>query len=211
MSGRRNGFFDEIAPRWDSAGGPEAAERIRSWCEATAREFRKRHSPSSTGRATILDIGCGTGISSWALAEGLGPAGNVVALDLSHAMVREGRLRRDHRRVAWVCGGAEALPLARGIADAVLALHVWPHIARKRVALREWRRALKPGGLLWIVHLMSRARVNAIHAGAPDPVRRDRLPPVGELRRLVERAGFRVTRTEDSEERYFLEATAPEA
>lgn len=195
-------FFDELAPRWDSIGGPESEERISRWCASVAL-------PKD---AVVLDVGCGTGISSRALAECLvttkesGTGGRVIALDLSHGMLREGRARRAHPRVHWVCADAGAVPLPAGTAHVLIALHMWPHLDDHEAALREWHRVLCPGGALWIAHLSSRAKINAIHREGSEAIHHDRLPPVVAVAERAERCGFRVEHTEDSEERYLVHA-----
>jgi SAM-dependent methyltransferase len=96
----------------------------------------------------VLDLACGSGIYSRALARAL-PDGQVVALDLSPAMLAYAvrRARRERlANVVWVHGDALALPLADAGVDAVNccgALHLFPDVAR---ALDEIYRVLRPGG-----------------------------------------------------------------
>ncbi len=192
MNPARTDFFDEIAPQWDEKSGPEAIERVRRWCASLPL-------PSD---AVVVDLGCGTGISSQAIAGGTNR--RVVAVDLSLEMLRNGRSKRDTDCVCWICGNAMELPLADSVADGLLALHVLPHLERRAVAFSEWRRVLKPGGSLFITHLMSRARVNQIHRSGPEVIHDDILPPVRELAGELDSHGFCVLETEDSHERYML-------
>jgi len=188
----RTGFFDEIAPQWDEKSGPDAIERVRTWCASLPLQ--------SDG--VVVDIGCGTGISSQAIVEGTNR--RAVAVDLSLEMLRNGRSKRDAASICWLCSDAMELPLADSVADGVLALHVLPHLERRAVAFSEWRRVLKRGGSLFIAHLMSRARVNEIHRSGPEAIHDDILPPVRELARELDSHGFCVLETEDSHERYML-------
>jgi len=188
----RTSFFDEIAPQWDEKSGPEAIERVRTWCANLPL-------PSD---GVVVDLGCGTGISSQAIVEGTNR--RVVAVDLSLEMLRNGQSKRHADSICWVCSNAMELPLADAVADGVLALHVLPHLERRGIAFSEWRRVLKPGGSLFITHLMSRARVNEIHRSGPEAIHDDILPPARELAGELVSHGFCVLETEDSHERYLL-------
>ena len=116
-------------------------------------------------------------------------------------MVTVGKHTRDTTNVRWACGDGVRLPLADQEADAMLALHCWPHFPDKGTALADWRRVLKPGAPMWIVHLQSRVAINNLHHHADDAVKEDRLRPVEELVRQVEGSGFRVLAAEDGRAR----------
>ncbi|MFI5298145.1 MAG: class I SAM-dependent methyltransferase [Polyangiales bacterium] len=101
-----------------------------------------------TGAMRVLDLACGSGIYSRALARAI-PEGQVVALDLSRAMlayaVRRAR-REGIRNVLWVRGDAMALPFDDTSIHAVNccgALHLFPDASR---ALAEIHRVLRVGG-----------------------------------------------------------------
>lgn len=92
----------------------------------------------------ILDVGSGKGRFSRAL-RARGAA--VVGIDLSQAMLAEGR------GLDRVRGSARRLPFAAGSFDRVVAVEVLEHLATTAVeaAIGEFRRVLRPGGLLAIV------------------------------------------------------------
>ncbi|QKT03295.1 malonyl-ACP O-methyltransferase BioC [Ectothiorhodospiraceae bacterium 2226] len=102
--------------------------------------------------AAVLDLGAGTGPAARALAGRYGDA-HVYALDLAPGMLREARgarplWQRWFGRQHFVCGDAEALPLAAGSVDLVfsnLALQ-WCNDLDRTFA--EIRRVLRPDGLL---------------------------------------------------------------
>jgi SAM-dependent methyltransferase len=94
-----------------------------------------------------VDVGAGTGISSRLLAE---RGVRVTAVEPNRAM-REAAA--PHPGVIWVDGTAEALPVADGAADLVLAAQAF-HWFRAEESLREMARVTRPGGrlaLLWNV------------------------------------------------------------
>jgi SAM-dependent methyltransferase len=97
--------------------------------------------------ARVLDLGCGGGHVSYAVAPHVG---TVVAYDLSAEMVAAVKAEAGRRGLANVetaQGPAEALPFADQSFDAVICrytAHHWPDVRR---GLREARRVLKPTGL----------------------------------------------------------------
>ncbi len=105
----------------------------------------------------LLDLGCGTGASSWLAAERSGLL--VIGLDPSEAALRRARSRGHGRDGAapsdadsqpdptFVGGIATELPFADGSFDAVLAECVLSTLDKPR-ALDEVRRVLVPGGRL---------------------------------------------------------------
>jgi arsenite methyltransferase len=98
--------------------------------------------------STVVDVACGRGASAVQLAQELGCA--VVGVDLSEEnLTAAARLAAEggvDDRLHFLCGDAEALPLADESADGVLcecALCTFPD---KQAAAREIVRVLRPGG-----------------------------------------------------------------
>jgi len=101
----------------------------------------------------VLDLGCGPGVSSFVLAQALGPDAEVTGVDISEVMItRAQRLHQRHHhhleRLRFTCADALALPFADASFD-VITGHSFLYIigARDR-ALREIARVLRPGGRL---------------------------------------------------------------
>lgn len=93
----------------------------------------------------ILDLGCGTGYFTRALAEHFERP--VVGLDLAEGMLRYARGRSDGAG-DWVVADAEALPVRSASQDLLfssLALQWCPSLEK---ALAEGRRVLRPGGCM---------------------------------------------------------------
>lgn len=97
--------------------------------------------------ALALEVGVGTG----RIARPLSARGvPLVGIDLSAAMMQQLRanLAAGTPSPLLVQGDAASLPIATGVADAVVAVHVFHLIANWRAALDEVRRVLRPGGAL---------------------------------------------------------------
>jgi len=98
----------------------------------------------------IVDMGCGVGNMSARLQTRYGDA-NVLALDLSLPMVQLARQESPH--IAHVCADAGILPLAHQSVDLIFANFLLPWHADFSALGREWRRVLRPGGILMFTAL----------------------------------------------------------
>ncbi|WEO93412.1 class I SAM-dependent methyltransferase [Streptomyces sp. FXJ1.172] len=102
-------------------------------------------------RATVVDVGCGTGdlLRRWAME---GHAGKLVGVDRSAAAVDGTR----EAGVGVVRGDACALPFSDNSADCLLERHMLYHVADLGLALAEARRVLRPGGAyVAVVNMMN--------------------------------------------------------
>jgi malonyl-CoA O-methyltransferase len=131
--------FDRAAARYDESAVLQAEVRAR---------LLERLDYVTLEPAVVLDAGCGTGHSSQALAERY-PQARVVALDLSEGMLREARNRPPPRGAfALVCGDAMRLPLADASVDLVFSNLTLQWCTDLDAAFGEFRRVLRPRGLL---------------------------------------------------------------
>src|SRR5262245_40679586 len=88
----------------------------------------------------VVDVGCGTGEDTEAAGA------DVVGLDRSIRMAREARRR--HGDLILAVADGRRLPFASASIDAVRADRVVQHLTDAPVALAEWRRLLRRGGIL---------------------------------------------------------------
>ena len=97
----------------------------------------------------VVDVGCGEGQVARAVAGHTGAL--VVAVDPTVAQIRMAQVRAAQTRagaVACVRAPSHALPLASGVADAVVVCLVLEHVDALDETLSEIARVLRPGGRL---------------------------------------------------------------
>lgn len=98
------------------------------------------------GNEAVLDAGCGAGHASAAFAPYVR---QIVAYDLSEAMLAQVRLLASERRLANITtrqGTVDQLPFEDASFDLVISRYSAHHWAKPDAALREFWRVLKPGG-----------------------------------------------------------------
>jgi len=118
-----------------AAGRALPADSLDTWMEVAAG-FAPDERP-----LTVLDLGCGTGRFTPALAETFG--GPVYGVEPSAGMRQQAA---KHPDVTYLEGSAEAIPLPDESCDLVwlfLTIHHWTDPLQ---GLREVRRVLRPGG-----------------------------------------------------------------
>ena len=104
---------------------------------------------------TVLDVGCGPGTDTLALAGLVGPSGRVVGVDADAAMVAEADRRAEQAGCGAWCrhqqADAMALPLETGVFDACRSERLFQHVHNPAAILAEIARVTRPGG--WVVVL----------------------------------------------------------
>lgn len=94
-----------------------------------------------------LDVGCGTGVLSRAILERADPA-QLTGIDASSAILDYARKQVSDERGVFLTGDARQLPVEDAGCDTAVAGLVLNFIPDKTTALREMRRAVKPGGVV---------------------------------------------------------------
>ncbi len=99
----------------------------------------------------IVELGCGSGFYTVAVAKAIKPAGLVFAVDIQQGMLDKLKDRMEHEgveNIIPVLADAEGhIPLDDGIADAVFSVSVLPEIPDPVKALLQVKRILKEGGI----------------------------------------------------------------
>jgi ubiquinone/menaquinone biosynthesis C-methylase UbiE len=192
----RQTFFEQLAQKWDSN---QPTDR-----EDTLHQLLAPFDPHLQQCQSLLDVGTGTGAIIPVLKLRY-PAASIYSIDLAHKM-----LVRAHQRIAsanLIQADVHQLPFVRNCFSAILCHNSFPHFQDKAWSLLEMKRVLQRGGWLFIVHDLSREKVNTVHKNAvADCIHLDILPSGEEVGRLLEAVGFRTCQIQDSDIKYSVSA-----
>ncbi len=140
---------------------------------------------------TILDLGCGTGRFSEALAVRFDA--EVIGLDPSKKMLEQARIKARDRRIRYEPGSGEAIPLPARSVDLIFMSMIFHHFDHPRIAARECRRVLRNGGTGFL-RAGTRERISFYpyveFFPESRPVLEECLPTSAFVREVFEAAGF---------------------
>jgi len=138
----------------------------------------------------VLDAGCGTGHATQDLQQRY-PAATICALDLAFSMVSRA-CARSGRGLRGVCGDIESLPLRPAAVDLL-----WSNLALQWVndplrAFGEFRRVIKPGGLLMFTTFGpdTLKELRAAYQGTDQHTHVNRFVDLHDLGDMLVQAGF---------------------
>ena len=164
---------------------------------------------------TVLDLGSGAGFDCFLAARAVGPAGRVIGVDMTEAMLRKARRNADKTGISNVefrKGEIEHLPVNESTVDVIISNCVVNLSPEKAIVLRETFRVLKPGGRLAISDVVAVRPM-------PDVIRNDQdlqcaciggAATVEDLRHMLQSAGFEKIRIGLREEsRELIKTWAP--
>jgi ubiquinone/menaquinone biosynthesis C-methylase UbiE len=162
--------------------GPEV---LRLWMNIVSSHVEKQRVN------TILDLGCGTGRFSEALAAHFDA--EVVGVDPSKKMLEQARRKLRDRRVRYEPGRGEAIPLPDNSVDLTFMSMIFHHFDNPTHAARECRRVLRDGGTAFL-RAGTRERISSYpyvdFFPQSRPLLEDCLPASDFMREVFESAGF---------------------
>lgn len=137
-------FYDRFAPFYDWSVGLWSL--LRGFSDAKERRKLVGRLELKPGHR-VLEVSVGTGGNLRFVAEGVGPGGRIVGLDLSGGMLTQCRrkLRRQRLAADLMAGEAAHLPFADGSFDAVLHFGGINEFGDKKRAIDEMVRVARAG------------------------------------------------------------------
>lgn len=148
-------MFAAIAPSYDINNRLHSLWMDQHWRRLVVRWAKLR--PTDVA----LDVACGTGDLTLALARGLiksGAAavapGQVIGLDFTYEMLpiaRDKAAAAGLSAIAWLHGDAQALPLSDASVDVATIAFGIRNVANPQISIGEFFRVLRPGGRLIIL------------------------------------------------------------
>ena len=195
-------LYDRIAPsyqRWWAPVIEPAALRLLDLVAAVVADH-----PG----AVIVDVGAGTGTLARA-AVARWPEVRAIAVDPSTGMLDVGRAeaattldRSARRRLSWMTGVAEHLPITEGSVDIIVSSFTLQYLRRRVAALREAHRIIRPDGAIAVVTWMANdwpfapwrllsALIDELHLERPPSAETGLFRSLPSAAALVRRAGFR--------------------
>ena len=127
-------FFACRAATWDARFGDDLPAYSAAVAEAGIRRG-----------GVVIDVGCGTGRALPPLREAVGPAGKVIAMDMTPEMLVAARPAIRLAGASVLIADARALPFADGSADAIFAAGLVNHLPDTEAGLRGLARVTRPG------------------------------------------------------------------
>ena len=147
-AGLVHGVFSSVAGRYDLMNDLMSGGLHRLWKDAMMDWLAPRQGQR------LLDVAGGTGDVAFRFLK-RAPSARATVLDLTEAMLVEGRQRAEASAMAdrldWVVGDAMALPFAASTFDVYTISFGIRNVTRIADALAEAHRVLKPGGRLMVL------------------------------------------------------------
>ena len=148
-----NSIYDQYGDKWYTADDdPIALLRHESKAKTPWVIDKINHNFKTKSEVKILDVGCGGGFLSNALAK----AGfQVTGLDASAESLKIAQVHDETKSVNYITGDAYKLPFADQSFEVVTAMDFLEHVEDPEKVIQEISRVLKPNGL-FIFHTFNR-------------------------------------------------------
>ncbi|HET9773032.1 MAG TPA: methyltransferase domain-containing protein [Acidimicrobiia bacterium] len=144
-----------------------AGERARAWASMADR-LEAQIEPVSdllfaaarlAAGERVIDVGCGRGATTRRASQEVGPAGEVVGLDVAANLIEEaGRLATDHPGIRWMVADAQRAELPPAHFDVVLSRFGVMFFDDPTAAFANLAAATVPGGRLCVAVWQTRDR-----------------------------------------------------
>ncbi|WP_139491461.1 class I SAM-dependent methyltransferase [Brevibacillus dissolubilis] len=138
---------DEVVKKWNKNAEQWDRDSIEMWDTGSRKTILPLLKQLvSTADGTILDAGCGAGYGSWKLAR---DGYRVIGVDISQEMIQYAKSRpSEGLSLEFRVGDVGRLSLTDEEAAGILSINVVEFTESPLDTLLEFRRVLKPGGML---------------------------------------------------------------
>jgi SAM-dependent methyltransferase len=165
---------DEQATLWNGVAGQAWVDE-QALLDRTLAPFQELlvEAVRALGAREVLDVGCGTGSTTVAVAQLLGEGGRCTGIDISEPMIAAARARAEHERApaSFVCADAQGYAFQPGSFDMVVSRFGVMFFAEPVQAFANLRCAARDGARLRFVAWRSAAEnpfmTTAERAAAP--------------------------------------------
>ncbi|MDR0584423.1 MAG: class I SAM-dependent methyltransferase [Treponema sp.] len=186
-------FFNSMADKWDE----------KNRYETDKIELMLNLLYIKNGDKT-LDVGTGTGVLLPLLLQKTGGE-YITAIDIAEKMIKKAKQKFPNSAIHFVAADVMEYPFDNGSFDHIICYSVFPHLREKSAAIARFAAALKPGGLLSVLHSASKEKINGVHIHAHSlEINSDYLLPAGEYIPLLHKNGLREEIVIDNEEMFML-------
>lgn len=187
-------FFDSCAANWD---------KIRETNPSKLQQLVKMINLKQNN--DVLDVGSGTGVLLPYLLQSISD-GHITAVDFSEKMLEQAQAKHQQdKNITFIAADILELKLQSEAFDAITCLNFYPHLHnRKEEFLLKMLPLLKKNGTLTILHDISRAQVNSIHAESKE-VKEHKLLPAAEVGLLLQKSGYELVKAYEDDNMYFVQ------
>ena len=140
-----NTFYDALHDLWHE-GSLHPVALLRAENELRNPWIRTIIEKRHAGRCKILDIGCGGGLLTNAMAK---EGHEVFGVDLSSGSLAHAQKKDSTKSVTYLSAPAESLPFEEGSFDVVCAMDLLEHVQDPALVIAEASRVLKNKGLFF--------------------------------------------------------------
>ncbi|MSO19977.1 MAG: methyltransferase domain-containing protein [Acidobacteria bacterium] len=112
------------------------------------RQYRVWFDPRS--EEVLLDVGCGTGVNTHALSKLVGPAGKIIGIDPSPAMLALAREKAAAPNIEYQQLAVEDIPFAENTFDGIVCTQVFNYVADPVAVLKSLLRVVRPTGRIFL-------------------------------------------------------------
>lgn len=152
-----NDIYNHYGDRWYTANDDPVA-LLRAENKTKEKWILEKLKHLASQQRNVLDVGCGAGFLSNALAlKGY----HVIGVDLSESSLETARKYDSTQSVHYVKADAPALPFENASFSVVVCLDFLEHVPNPEAVIQECARVLKPGGVFFF-HTFNRNLLSRI-------------------------------------------------